>query len=194
MDKYLIITDLDGTLLNSQHSISDFNLQQIERYQQQGGLFTIATGRINRSVEQYIKKLNLTIPIITYNGAQIYDPVDKKILYQKSFKVTDRLIEQLKILSFHAIEILFFNRDNIFVINRGEVCRDFEQKEGLKVKEIDWGSVPVKVNKMMFMSKSRPLLQDAASRLKENFGTIELVFSQIEYLEILPKQTSKGEA
>ena len=42
----LICTDLDGTLLRNDKSISRENLDAIEYFKAQGGLFTIVTGRM----------------------------------------------------------------------------------------------------------------------------------------------------
>ena len=44
------------------------------------------------------------------------------------------------------------------------------------------------------MSKARKDLENFATTLTDKFKTLTLVFSQMEYLEILPVATSKGEA
>ena len=44
-DGILICTDLDGTLLANDKSISDENLRAIEYFKENGGYFTFVTGR-----------------------------------------------------------------------------------------------------------------------------------------------------
>ena len=44
-DGWLIATDLDGTLINRDGAIPQRNLDAIRTFQDEGGLFTIATGR-----------------------------------------------------------------------------------------------------------------------------------------------------
>lgn len=193
MDKYLIVTDLDGTLLNSKHNISDFNIQQINQFRKYNGQFTIATGRTNKSVEPYIKKLNIRLPIITYNGGQIYCPVKKQVLYHRTLPITEELCDYLKAAVTFS-EVVFFAQEQIYTINRGDVCRDFEQKENLTTIEINWNELPKQVTKIMLMSKARKDLENFATTLTDKFNTLTLVFSQMEYLEILPVATSKGEA
>ncbi|SFL49138.1 hypothetical protein SAMN03159341_106335 [Paenibacillus sp. 1_12] len=70
---YLLVTDMDGTLLNSGKKISPENKQAIEMFVENGGLFTLATGRITSSVQRFADQLPLNAPAIVYNGAIIHD-------------------------------------------------------------------------------------------------------------------------
>ena len=45
-DGILICTDLDGTLINSSEKVSKENLDAIEYFKANGGLFTFVTGRL----------------------------------------------------------------------------------------------------------------------------------------------------
>ena len=55
----LIATDLDGTLLNDELTVSERNLLAIEKFRAAGGIFTIATGRMPSSVKRYAEMLGL---------------------------------------------------------------------------------------------------------------------------------------
>ena len=41
----IVVSDLDGTLLNSQHRISDYTVSTIRKLEKKGIKFVIATGR-----------------------------------------------------------------------------------------------------------------------------------------------------
>ena len=41
----MIVTDLDGTLLRDDKTISDFTIDIIKKYQSKGGIFVAATAR-----------------------------------------------------------------------------------------------------------------------------------------------------
>ena len=45
-DGILICTDLDGTLLRKDKSVSKENIEAIEYFKKEGGLFTFVTGRM----------------------------------------------------------------------------------------------------------------------------------------------------
>ena len=52
---YLLVSDMDGTLLNSEKKISKENLNAIDYFVKEGGTFTVATGRMLQSVELFIE-------------------------------------------------------------------------------------------------------------------------------------------
>ena len=69
----MLVCDMDGTLLNSKLEVSDENVRAIEYFVDNGGVFTIATGRMELGVRKYLRILPVNAPVILYNGALIYD-------------------------------------------------------------------------------------------------------------------------
>ncbi len=53
-DGYVIYSDLDGTLLNNNKEVSDENKEFINYFIENGGKFSIATGRAFEATEKYI--------------------------------------------------------------------------------------------------------------------------------------------
>lgn len=103
MNKKVIALDLDGTLLKSDNTISDYTIQTIHQVMKQGHLVVIATGRPYRMALEYYKILGLQTPMINFNGSLTHIPekkwsgehrayIDKKYLFevldcQKEFEV-----------------------------------------------------------------------------------------------------------
>ncbi len=77
-DKTLYISDLDGTLLQRDATLSPYAKEQLATMLQQGLAFTIATARTAYSVEPILAGLPLQYPLILQNGAVLYDPVTKR--------------------------------------------------------------------------------------------------------------------
>ena len=73
-EKHLIALDLDGTLLKDDKTISQKTKMVIQKAREQGHEVMIATGRPFRSSEMYYHELNLTSPIVNFNGAFIHHP------------------------------------------------------------------------------------------------------------------------
>lgn len=69
----LVVTDMDGTLLSHGQSISEGNIEAIERIQNLGVEFAIASGRDYRSVMHVMDKYNIKCESILGNGAQYCD-------------------------------------------------------------------------------------------------------------------------
>lgn len=77
----LIVCDMDGTLLKEDKSIPKANKRAVMRAKRQGVRFSVCTGRIQPMTEFYLKDLDLDTPVITANGALIWDPVSEKVLW-----------------------------------------------------------------------------------------------------------------
>ena len=69
----LYISDLDGTLLNSQASLSEFARSTLEQMLARGLLFTVASARNVISIRTALDHLPLRLPVIDENGAFVSD-------------------------------------------------------------------------------------------------------------------------
>lgn len=81
----LYVTDLDGTLLNSNDCISQYSIQTINGLVAKGMQFTYATARSLVSASVVAKGLSTTIPVIAYNGVLIINPATGEVLSSLSF-------------------------------------------------------------------------------------------------------------
>lgn len=95
----LYVSDLDGTLLNTNSEISEQTKEIINDLVAKGMKFTYATARSFSSASKIVEGLNLSIPIITYNGTFFNEPADGKVIYSSSFSN-----EQIKYISTIFIE------------------------------------------------------------------------------------------
>lgn len=75
----LIASDMDGTLLNDEHMISEGNLKAIRKAQEMGRHFTIVTGRDYAAVKSYLEECDLRCECILSNGAE-YRDVDGNVI------------------------------------------------------------------------------------------------------------------
>ena len=66
----LIVSDMDGTLLNSNNEIPRENIEAIKKAQKVGVNFAIATGRIYSDVEPFLTENKIECECILMNGAE----------------------------------------------------------------------------------------------------------------------------
>lgn len=69
----LIATDMDGTLLNAGHEISEQNQEAIKYAQEQGVTVVVATGRAFYEANAPFANTDLKVPYICLNGAEVRD-------------------------------------------------------------------------------------------------------------------------
>lgn len=71
--KFLLATDLDGTLVDHHLQVNPLDLKALERFTQGGGLFTLATGRATPSTYRIAEMVPINAPAVLCNGGCIYD-------------------------------------------------------------------------------------------------------------------------
>ncbi|SER44061.1 hypothetical protein SAMN04487944_104130 [Gracilibacillus ureilyticus] len=91
----LIATDLDGTLLNENHEISEENIQALQLARDTGTEVVVATGRSYSAAKLPLQNAGLDFPIICLNGAKIYDKEERLIRSSPLDKDTCREIQQV---------------------------------------------------------------------------------------------------
>ncbi|MBO4477474.1 MAG: HAD family hydrolase [Lachnospiraceae bacterium] len=92
--KTLYVSDLDGTLMRSDETISNFTIETINRLIGQGLAFTYATARSIGSARPIAGGLKLELPVITRNGAALADNTDGHVIEKSVF--TTEEVEFLK--------------------------------------------------------------------------------------------------
>jgi hypothetical protein len=67
-----VALDLDGTILNSDHELTERTVNILRKLSSHGVTIGIATGRSTRNVLQYLLQLNLpqrSVPLVCFNGS-----------------------------------------------------------------------------------------------------------------------------
>lgn len=98
----LYVTDLDGTLLRSDTTISDLTADTLNRLISEGVMFTYATARSYFSASPLVKSLNLCCPAVIFNGVFVVDP-----------KTGQHLIENVYSKECQTLAREFFVRERI---------------------------------------------------------------------------------
>lgn len=72
--KYLIVSDLDGTLLTSDNKVTPETIKAVKKVVKAGNIFCIATGRSLKGSIDIYKQLGLNSLLINHNGSYISNP------------------------------------------------------------------------------------------------------------------------
>ena len=93
----LLVLDVDGTLSNSRHEITDATCAAVARVRSAGVRVVLATGRRYRDTLPVAARLGIDAPLITASGALVKDPTTHATVLQAEFApgVMIRVLEEI---------------------------------------------------------------------------------------------------
>lgn len=111
IDVKMLVLDMDGTLLNKEHTISEKNKKYIQLAKERGVKVVLVSGRDVPALKNFSKILNLNEYIGAMNGAIVYDVKNEEIIGETYLRKehVDKLFE----ISNNNNELLTLFKDNI---------------------------------------------------------------------------------
>ena len=112
----LIASDFDGTLKNDNGEITADVRSAISDFIQNGGLFTVCTGRIHQGFHLYDPKY-INAPVLLGNGAMAYDYEKQEVIFNDA--IGDEGLSSVNDILTHFPEICieFYNIDKVCAVN-----------------------------------------------------------------------------
>ena len=191
----LFVTDLDGTLLDENHMVSDENRAAVQAAAAQGVTVTIATGRMYASALPYARQLGVDVPIITYNGALIKS-VSGEVLFESYLepKAVTAVLDYCRKAQWF---VQLHRGDNLYFREYTDKAVEYEARAGLK-GEVCGGGVYDRtegVAKMIIISDTEAQSDEVVREINRDFaGCVFAVKSLPLYVEILRPGVNKATA
>ena len=194
----ILFTDLDGTLLNDDKKISDANKESIHRALNAGHKIVLASGRALANVLPVADSLELKTPgcyIIAYNGGQIYDCYAKRLLFDQTLTFDD-VYDVFQASKEYGIYTQTYQDGYVITDKEDEELKYYAKKASAQYIITDDvpGYLLKEPSKILFIDlKDRKRLEEFCQVLNERFEKrMHAFFSSDYYLEIVPKNVSKG--
>lgn len=135
--KKLYITDLDGTLLDSNAVLSSRSKAIINKVLADGAAFTVATARTFATVLKLFEGVELKLPLVLMNGVMLFDPVKRSIINCHSIN-PESLEKILSVYRKHRIFPLVYRiKDNLLEIEYYSTDNPYQMKYVGKRVEAD---------------------------------------------------------
>ncbi|MGL5676373.1 MAG: Cof-type HAD-IIB family hydrolase [Cellulosilyticaceae bacterium] len=138
--KTLYVTDLDGTLLNTDRKVSDTTTALLNASIRAGALFTVATARTPATVVPLLEAVELKLPIIVMNGSFIYDIEAKKYIYTTSMPY-EQVLQVIDIVEKEGKQLFVYTlKDHMLTVyykgfNNEEEKLFYEERKALELKK-----------------------------------------------------------
>ena len=190
----LLCTDLDGTLLNSERTISRENREAIDYFKAEGGYFTFITGRMPFFSAKIFDLAKPNAPFGCINGGGIYDGYEQKYLYTRELPLSALELAKDAIANIDGIGVQVNHFDKLYFCKDDQSMLNFKKITGVPflTKDIDEISEPIA--KIIFGTVHEDTMQELEKFLRSHPRADEFDFVRSEQtlFEILPKGTNKG--
>lgn len=187
----LLVTDLDGTLITTKKEIPKRNVEAINRFKEEGGLFSFATGRGPAASQYFAELVKPNAPGIIFNGSAIYD------FKKQDFVCTEMLPEpegfvRDTVHKFPDVGLEIFRENDIYIVNQTERTQQHMYRQNLGYHVANMDDVPQRFQKILLaanMSRLKEVKEYFETKYK---GRYHYVFSSGFFLEVLPLNVTKG--
>lgn len=195
-DGILICTDLDGTLLRKDKSVSKENIEAIKYFKENGGYFTFITGRMPYTSAKIYETVKPNAPIGCVNGGGIFDFAKNEYLWMDT--LPDEAFEMVKYIEdeipdigvqVNTANVIYFSRDN-------EAMVRFRQLTGAPYITRDYRDIKEPVAKIIFAHMEDEKILRVAELLSRHpkADRFDFIRSERTLYEILPKGINKSVA
>ena len=190
----LFCSDLDGTLFSKDKTVSKQNLEAIEYFKSEGGLFTFITGRMPKTSKEICDIVKPNAPYGCINGGGIYDHREGKYLWnielpKEALELVKHVEEQLPDMgiSLNTESNVYFRKDNSAMVYMRSVT-------GLPNVTCTYDGLDEILLKVAFGHDDEEQMSSLIKLLNNHSKASYYDFIRTErrLYEILPKGVSKG--
>ena len=187
----VICTDLDGTLLHSDKTVSEYSLKMLEKMIKSGIEIIPVTGRHLGGIPKEILSLDINYAICA-NGASLYD-VKKKRLIKAEFIEKDILLEMVSLCEKYEVMSDIFSGDYAYTDNRCiEILKDVNASEAVKnyIKQSRKKIDSIKMN-FRYLNGEYKNSEKMAETLKK-YDMLTAVTGGANNIEVTSSKATKG--
>ncbi|PJF43666.1 MAG: hypothetical protein CUN55_07910 [Phototrophicales bacterium] len=197
MNYRLFAIDVDGTLQNSQHQLTDTTADAIRHAVSKGVHIVLTTGKQYVTIQPHIDLLGLKSPQITAGGAIITDPKSSEDIYRKDIPpdLAQQILSRAHELGITAI---IFRDGQTFTREMNadiEYMLTYDDPYPTFLEDITLALEPAPVQIMCIAYQNDTLYESAYQVFLTEFGdVVEVRKSSPYYIEFTALGVSKGTA
>lgn len=189
----LLASDYDATLTNSKGYIPDEVREAVRIFKDEGGLFTVCTGRTKQGFHDYSPEL-INAPVLLANGSMAYDYENEKIVFLIGINKEDSDVIRKIAFGYEGAGVeMYSSTFKSYVIHpdeRNKIHFDFQYIDYNIVEDIPDEVFPA-VKVMVSIGKEKVI--DFMNYLDSiDMGGLKYIPQYGDFIEIVSRYTDKG--
>jgi len=191
----LLLSDVDGTLVRSDKSLSERSIEAVHRLHDEGIRFAVTSGRPPRGMEMLVEPLDLATPLAAFNGGLVVEPNEPEHVLEEHV-VPSRLVGRaVELLESFELDVWLYRGADWLVrdADRPHVAREARAVQfGPTVVET-FDGIEGRVAKIMGVSDDHDAVARASEAAQDELGDhVSAARSQPYYLDVTHPDANKG--
>ncbi len=207
--RVLLAVDFDRTLTDTHSNIPQSNLDAIRYFQEEGGAFTVATGRCIPMFMAQMEKIPPCAPLILYNGGVIYDRVSGQVMDMQGVPNGREVVQEL-LARYPQLNLEVNGIDAMYVFSEDPNRDAFYEAVGAPYRHITVEEMPLPLIKAAFCGEfrdgtvaqffdgteeERVLFDRTLAELQETYqGTMVVDRALMRIIDLQSVHSTKGKA
>jgi Cof subfamily protein (haloacid dehalogenase superfamily) len=190
----LLVSDIDGTLVTPQKSLTERSCRAVERLREAGIAFAVTSGRPPRGMSMFVEPLRISAPLAAYNGGVYVNP-DLSVISQEN--LDPRIVRSLvHLMQSSGLSVWLFRDSDWLVRDKHNPHVDREeltvQYSAMVVDDFD--DLTEGVAKVVGVSDDYDLVARCEDRVRRELGDrVSASRSQPYYLDVTHPKANKGQ-
>ncbi len=196
MDYKMIVSDIDGTLLDDNHNIPKGNLDALCKATKMNIPVILCSGRSQGSVQQIINMLNLNQKYTYgagYHGGVIFNSKTGEVV--KNYKINKSVIKEiLDIATGYNFTYLIHDDNDLYTFEANEHTELYEERCGDVCQEVTFDELNEMVSKLIIMGEREELERFENTITQSISDKTNHFYASAHLYEFANKEVSKGNA
>lgn len=193
----LIVSDVDGTLINNSNQIGELAKEIVPKLKKKGVVMSLASQRIHSSLAPIASSLEIDIPLISLNGALVKGRSGE--ILSKSVINPQKVAKAVNLARESLVRVALCYNDEIIYTDDNSVLKDFMSRVGTTYRLVDsYEPFMDNVLEIILMGNEKEAIKGIQRKMKFPFNfSLKLKYyrsnsmNKVYNLEILKKGVTK---
>lgn len=193
----LIVSDVDGTLVNNSNQIGELTKEIVPKLKKKGVVMSLASQRIYSSLIPIAANLDIEIPLISLNGALVKGRSGEVL--SKSVINPQKVAKAVSLARESLVRVALCHNDEIIYTDDNSVLKDFMSRVGTTYRLVDsYEPFMNDVLEIILMGNEKEAVKKIQRKMKFPFNfSLKLKYyrsntmNKVYNLEILKKGVTK---
>lgn len=191
----LLALDIDGTIVNKSYELADTVAESIKKVCRTTDIIVmLASGRMLQATIPLAQMLELTTPVVVYQGAMVYDFSQKEIIFHQPVP-PDLALDVVNDLESYGVHVNLYINGDLCMKEVPDIAKEYSSYRYVTPRVIDSYTIVTKnpPTKILGLERDTDKVQEIIKALSAKYGAELNVFgSNPTFIEVVNNQVNKG--